>query len=181
MPTNKERDDYFNDGPVEPVAALESLVGGPLLAGKVGAGILRNRVKNIVTDVPPGRSTLFTGRLPSPGVAPTHAYRNTKPDEIQAIAATGRARKSPTPQKWGNDSKWWSPGDEAGAFGRAWKDGGGETIRAPIDKVKGSSWAVKAKDLERLSKEGKFEKFAKGGTVRGAGCATKGVKKCKIR
>jgi hypothetical protein len=50
-------------------------------------------------------------------------------------------------------------------------------IGGVIQKSSGSKPHARATDAGV-----EFEyKFAKGGTVRGAGCATKGVKKCKIR
>ena len=187
MGTNKERDAYFNDGAVEPVYPEEFIGGYGALKALVRGGkeLLANRVKNYVVETEPHTSKLLYGRSPTPGVAPTHAYRTMSQVEAQSAKEVGRFRKDPNPSpnlKWDPNEKGWRSGDETGHFGRDWKSGQGTVdVRAPIDKVKGNNWAVKAKHAERLDKEtGQWETFAKGGTVRGNGCCAR-PKKCKIR
>ena len=169
---------------IESVYPEELLPVGRALKG-IKEAVSARRVKNIVTDLPE-KQTLLTGRLPKSPDEITHAYRNMSRAEIEAAKEKGYFGKRPTTDKrnWDADSKWWSPGDEKGSFGRAWKGGEDvETVRVPKEKVS-KNWAVRAKNAERLNKEtGKYEPMKKGGTVkakkstassRGDGCAKRG-------
>lgn len=164
---------------------------GTKAAIDAGIGMLPNRVKNVVTEVAPGKSTILSGRLPNAAEDVTHAYRNMSRAELDSALSTGRLRRTPENVKtdWDKAQKFWSPGDEAGAFGRGWKGAAEETVRSPIRNVQGKNWAVKRENLERLNKEtGKFEPLKKGGIVkakptkaRGCGIAKRGLTKGKVR
>jgi len=174
---------------IEPVGVLESLTGVAGLARAAAAKVLANRVKNVVVPVQPGKSSMLHGRAPASLDDVTHAYRNMSRAELDDILRVGRARKNPSPghTTWDTNSKYWSPGDAQGAFGRTWKATNPETVRAPVGKVQGKNWAVKRADMERLNREtGQFESFKNGGEVkakpsspRGDGKA-RGAKKCKV-
>ena len=190
------------DWMVEDERGIESVYPEELLpVGRALKGITKavsaRRVKNIVTDLPE-KQTLLTGRLPKSPDEITYAYRNMSRAEIEAAKEKGYFGKRPTTDKrnWNADSKWWSPGDEKGSFGRAWKGGEDvETVRVPKEKVP-KNWAVRSKNAERLNKEtGKYEpmkkggavkKYAKGGSVSSAssradGCAQRGRTRGKLR
>lgn len=163
------------------------------ISGLADAALMKlpNRVRNVVTDVAPGKQSILSGRLPSSAEDVTHAYRNMSQAELDNAIATGRLRKTPASVKtdWDKSQKFWSPGDEAGSFGRTWKGASDATVRAPIDKVRGKNWAVKREDLQRLNKEtGEYESFKKGGKVtansaskRGDGIAKRGKTKGTMR
>lgn len=169
---------------IESVYPEELLPVGRALKG-IKEAVSARRVKNIVTDLPE-KQTLLTGRLPKNPDEITHAYRNMSRAEIDAAKEKGYFGKRPATNKqnWDADSKWWSPGDEKGSFGRTWKGGEDvETVRVPKEKVS-KNWAVRTKNAERLNKEtGKYEPMKKGGAVkakkptassRGDGCAKRG-------
>lgn len=178
------------DWMVEDERGIESVYPEELLPiGRIAKGVKEaisaRRVKNIVTDLPE-KQTMFTGRLPKNSDEITHAYRNMSRAEVEAGKEKGYFGKRPATDKrnWDADSKWWSPGDEKGSFGRTWNRGeNAETVRVPKEKVS-KNWAVRTKNAERLNKEtGKYEPLKKGGAVkakkttassRGDGIAKKG-------
>lgn len=171
---------------IESVYPEELFPVGRALKG-IKEAVSARRVKNIVTDLPE-KQTLLTGRLPKSSNEITHAYRNMSRAEVEAAKEKGYFGKRPADNKqnWDAGSKWWSPGDEKGSFGRTWKGGEDvETVRVPKEKVS-ENWAVRLKNAERFNKEtGKYERFKKGGFVSSAskradGCAQRGKTKGKI-
>ena len=198
------------DWMVEDERGIESVYPEELLPiGRAAKGVKEaisaRRVKNIVTedDLLKKQTTSdmgfnLTERLPKNLDEITHAYRKMSRAEVEAAKEKGYFGKRPatTKRNWPADSKWWSPGDEKGSFGRAWNRGeDAETVRVPREKVS-KNWAVRTKNAERLNKEtGKYEpmkkggavkKYAKGGSVSSAssradGCAQRGKTRGKLR
>jgi len=182
---------------IEPVYLEEALLPFGKAAKAIGTGVskaskaidmvLRPRVKNEIVT-PTGKASILSGRIPADPSEVTHAYRNISSREMDDIRKSKFARKDPTPDQtqrtWSADGKWWSAGDEQGAFGRKWKDSDqNSTIRTAKDKVP-TDRAVRRKDLEVLDREtGKYVPLKNGGKVsatkvcRGDGCAKRGKTK----
>jgi hypothetical protein len=192
-----EREASAGRDAIEPVYWEEALLPFGKAAKAIGTGVskarnaidmvLRPKVKNEIVT-PTGKASMLSGRIPSDPSEVTHAYRNISSRELDDIRKSKFARKDPTPDQaqrtWNADSKWWSAGDEQGAFGRKWKAyDQNSTIRTAKDKVP-TDRAVRKKDLEVLDREtGKYTPLKKGGKVsapkasRGDGCAQRGKTK----
>jgi len=98
------------------------------------------------------------GRNPTKPEDITHAYRNLSPAELANARETGYLLPNPAAH-FSKDGKWFSAGDEAGIFGRTWKDAPtNSTIRIPIQQVPKTK-AVRYDDVEILDKlSGKYGK-----------------------
>lgn len=98
------------------------------------------RVKNIVakSDLKYGEPTdMFKGRSPASDKDITYAQRKVSQQELDDIRSLGYAMPPVAGTKYSQSdkpTKWWSPADDQGQFGRNWAKGDA-TVRIPTDKL----------------------------------------------
>jgi hypothetical protein len=157
------------DEGIEPVYPLEELLLGAGLTKKVAQEVLNKflgpKVNNVITSVKPGKENVLSGRLPKSEKDITHASRNMSQAEVDSAIRSKRFEPNPNPNpNYSTDktSKWWSPADKEGSFGRTWKGAPeNSTVRVPIKDAR-SNRAVSTRNAEILNKEtGKWEPLIK--------------------
>lgn len=112
------------------------------------------KMRNNVVEVPYSTEGggLLSGRLPASQADVTHGYRSMSDAELAHAQRTGGFHPPKNP-KFNPNEKWWSPGDEAGSFGRTWKGGDDAPIRVRVPVSKIPEWGpARISDAEILDK-----------------------------
>jgi len=98
------------------------------------------------------KPNMLTGRPFTEADKVTYGYRNLSQKELDDLAKTGYLNPNPA-AAFSKEGKWFSAGDEAGTFGRTWKNSPtNSTVRIPIENIPKTK-AVSAKDVQILNKE----------------------------
>jgi len=172
-------------GAVEPVALFENLIGGPALkpiGGLVEKGVakfLGPKTKNRLYSDYIGDPEHVLGSKGLPQYAGRNVFNKAELRDIQESGFMRPTNAIPTFRRQKAD-KYFTATDTPTQHLRV------PTDKVPVgravklknveirDKATGDYVPLKGADLDKMG-------YAKGGTVRGAGCAKRGVKKCKMR